>query len=246
VKKQRNKKPSRTTPKNRGPGSRVAVFDIDGTIFRSSLLIEVTNALIANKIFPKGVEEIYKKAKTNWLNRRADYDQYIWDVIRAFDKNIKGVHYKKFKRVAKEVVDAQEDKVYRYTRDLVKELKRRKYFLLAISHSPKDIVDEFAKRLGFDKVYGRLIAMNTDGTFTGKTLLSDLIFNKAKVVERAVLKEDLTLRGSVGVGDTESDIPLLKMVARPICFNPNKKLYSYAKRRGWKIVVERKNVIYKL
>ncbi|GAI32477.1 unnamed protein product, partial [marine sediment metagenome] len=36
----------------------------------------------------------------------------------------------------------------------------------------------------------------------------------------------------VGVGDTESDIAFLKMVEKPICFNPNKKLYQYAKRVG--------------
>jgi phosphoserine phosphatase len=50
----------------------------------------------------------------------------------------------------------------------------------------------------------------------------------------------------VGVGDTESDIPFLKLVDRPICFNPNRKLYAAAKRHGWKVVVERKDVIYKI
>lgn len=225
---------------------KVAVFDIDGTIFRSSLLIEVTDALVLKGIFSKRVEQIYARAKENWLNRKADYDNYIWAVVQAFDKNIRGVHYKDFKKIAREVVHAHEDRVYRYTRDLVKSLKSRGYFLLAISHSPKDIVDEFAKKMGFDKVYGRLIEMKEDGTFTGKTLLGDLIFDKAKVVKRAAVKENLTLKGSVGVGDTESDIPLLTMVEKPICFNPNKKLYNHAKRKKWSVVVERKDVIYKL
>jgi phosphoserine phosphatase len=46
------------------------------------------------------------------------------------------------------------------------------------------------------------------------------------------------------VGDTEGDIPLLESVSRPICFNPNQNLYSYAKRMNWEVVVERKDVIY--
>jgi HAD superfamily hydrolase (TIGR01490 family) len=225
---------------------KVAAFDIDGTIFRSSLLIEVTDALVAQGVFPKSVPEVYKRAKENWLNRKGHYDKYIWAVIKAFDKNIAGIHYRDFKKIARVVVNNQEDRVYRYTRDLVKDLKRRGYFLLAISHSPKDIVDEFAKRLGFDKVYGRLIEMNDDGTFTGETKLSDLIMNKDKVLKRAVERENLTLTGSYAVGDTESDIPLLKMVKNPICFNPNMKLYKHARRQGWKVVAERKDVIYKL
>jgi len=36
------------------------------------------------------------------------------------------------------------------------------------------------------------------------------------------------------------------MVEKPICFNPNQKLHQYAKRAGWEIVVERKDVIYHL
>ena len=75
-------------------------------------------------------------------------------------------------------------------------------------------------------------------------LYLDLIIDKAKVLKRAIEKEKLTLGGSVGVGDTESDIAFLKMVENPICFNPNKKLYQYAKRAGWKVIVERKDVIY--
>ena len=62
----------------------------------------------------------------------------------------------------------------------------------------------------------------------------------------AIEKENLTLSGSIGDGDAESDIPLLKLVEKPICFNPNQKLYTTAKRSGWEVVVERKDVIYNI
>jgi phosphoserine phosphatase len=50
----------------------------------------------------------------------------------------------------------------------------------------------------------------------------------------------------VGVGDTDGDIPLLRKVETPICFNPNQKLYEHAKKEGWPVVVERKDVVYTL
>ena len=56
----------------------------------------------------------------------------------------------------------------------------------------------------------------------------------------------LTLNKSVRVGDSESDIMFLNLVARPICFNPNMKLWNHAKEKGWEVIVERKNVIYEL
>jgi phosphoserine phosphatase len=54
------------------------------------------------------------------------------------------------------------------------------------------------------------------------------------------------LEGSVGVGDTEGDISLLEAVELPICFNPNMKLFERAKLKDWKVVIERKDVIYEL
>ena len=36
------------------------------------------------------------------------------------------------------------------------------------------------------------------------------------------------------------------MVQTPIVFNPNHSLFEVAHRRGWPIVVERKDVIYNL
>ncbi|HNZ86635.1 MAG TPA: HAD family phosphatase [bacterium] len=224
---------------------KIAVFDIDGTIFRSSLLIELVNALIQEGLFSQNVKNTYTKAYKKWSNREGSYEDYINAVVKAFEKNIPGMNYKIFKNIAKKVVSNNRDMVYRYTRDLFKELKKKNYYLLAISHSPKEIVQDFTREWGFDSFYGRVYEVS-DNKFTGKTLHLDLISDKSKMLKYAIKKENLTLNNSIGVGDSESDISLLKMVEKPICFNPNKKLYTTAKRLGWKIVVERKDVIYNL
>lgn len=225
---------------------KVAIFDIDGTIFRSSLLIELVEAMIAEGLLPPSLRKIYAKAYKDWLDRKDIYEKYIGAVVLAYNKKIKGVDHKEFLKVARKVIAFHKNRVYRFTRDLVRDLKKKKYYLLAISHSPREIVKEFSKELGFNKVYGRIYNIDKRGKFTDEVLYLDLISDKAKVLARAVEKENLTLRGSVGVGDTESDINFLKMVDRPICFNPNKKLYDFARRAGWEIVVERKDVIYKI
>ena len=225
---------------------KLAIFDIDGTIFRSSLLIEVTNALIAEGVFPASTRKMYQRAFDNWLNREDSYGKYIAVVVVAFYTHIRGVPPATFRRVVKKVIAYHKHRVYRYTRDLVKQLRQRKYFLLAISHSPADLVAEFGKYFGFYKVYGRLMHIGNDGKLTGHLPPDDPINDKAKILKRAVARHNLSLRGSIGLGDSESDIPFLKMIDKPIYFNPNGKLYRYAKRAGWKVVVERKDVIYHL
>lgn len=225
---------------------RVAVFDVDGTIFRSSLLIQLVSRLIEKGAFPASTRAVYEREYERWLNREGDYQEYIDAVVRAFVGHLKGLHYSALADAAKEIVDEQWKRTYRYPRELLKELKDKGYFLLAVSHSPKTVLDKFCPRLGFDKVYGMIYETGPQDLFTGNVVDQHLIMNKAAIVRRAVEKENLTLAHSIGVGDTESDVPLLEVVAKPICFNPNQKLYRTAKRLGWKVIVERKDVIYEL
>lgn len=223
----------------------VAFFDIDGTIFRSSLLIELVEALIREGVFPAEAREVYTTQYEAWRNREGSYEAYIEAVIKSYLANIKGVYYGDVADVGRGVVAVQRRRVYRHTRDLVDKLKREGYYLVAISQSPKTLLDDFCEQYGFDKVYGRVYELGPQDRFTGVVSDEHLIRNKATIVKRVFDHQPtLTTADSIAVGDTEGDIPLLESVSNPICFNPNQALYQYAKRRQWEVVVERKDVIY--
>lgn len=222
---------------------KIAVFDIDGTIFRSSLLIELTDALIQEGIFESDVRKEYAVSYKKWLDRKDSYEKYNSKIVTTFDKNIKGVDYKTFKKIARRAVLFHKNRVYKYTRDLVTQLKKEGYYLLAISQSPREVVRPFAKEMGFDEMYGFIFEVKK-GKLTGQRLHSEIMLHKDAVLQHVAQKQNISLQNSVGIGDTENDIPFLELVKRPICFNPNKNLFNYAKRKGWTIVVERKDVIY--
>ena len=224
---------------------RVAVFDIDGTIFRSSLLIELVEKFIEEGLFPYTSHSFYEEEYQRWLDRRGSYEDYINKVVQTYRQSIKGVKLADALEIADRLMLFHKNRVYRFTRDLVKKLEKT-HFLLAISHSPYHVVEPFCREWGFNKIYAMIYEVDNGGIFTGNVEYEDLIKDKGKILERAVSKEKLTLKGSMGVGDTESDIPILKLVARPIAFNPNRKLYQVAKKNRWEIVVERKDMIYKL
>lgn len=225
---------------------KVACFDVDGTIFRSSLLIEIVDVLIEQGSFPESARDTFRVREEEWRDRKGDYESYIEAVVRAFMGHLKGLSVADFDRASTIVIERNHDRVYRYTRDLLSQLKQDGYFLLAISHSPKWLLDKFCGEYGFDKVYGKRYVIDDTDHFTG-AIVDDAVFeNKAAVLERAVDVEGLTLVDSVGVGDTEGDIPMLSLVTRPICFNPNASLYEHAQQQGWKVVVERKDVIYQI
>ncbi len=224
----------------------VAVFDVDGTIFRSSLFIELVERLIQEGHLPSSMRETYGDKKEKWVNREGRYDEYVRAMVEATYVYFKGISMDAFSSAAKTVVDSQSKHVYRYTRDLLTRLKSDGYFLLAVSHSPKAILDYFCPEWGFDKWYGLMYEADEAGKLTARVIDQHVILDKAAILKRAVENQGLTYEKSVGVGDSESDIPFLSLVETPICFNPSSGLYAHAQKNGWKTVVERKDVVYEL
>ncbi len=226
---------------------RLGIFDIDGTVFRSSLLIEFTNGLINEGSFPARARKEIEADYFAWLDRKGHYDTYIKRVVAIHAKYLRGLAEREVERVVHRVINEQKDRVYRFTRDLIAELRRKKFYLVAVSGSSHHIVPHFAKHFGFQTSYGSLYEVKK-GVFTGKTLRENQAQTKVAILEQLLYDKgiDVDWKHSVAVGDTESDAPLLELVGRPIAFNPNRILADEARRRGWEIIVERKDVIYRV
>lgn len=224
---------------------KLAVFDIDGTLFRSSLLIELMRGLVGEGIFPKSANLKISKEYNAWLNREGGYGDYLTRVVDVYEKYIQGCDEGEVSKVVEAVLKKEKKKVYRYTRKLIKDLKGKNYFLFAISGSPGHILTSFAKEMKFDKYLGGYYEV-VDGKFTGHQPFGNPSHDKKKTLQNFLERKyaDFDLENSIGVGDTESDIPFLEMIGNPIAFNPNHGLAEYAKKNKWKIVVERKDVIY--
>jgi len=226
---------------------KLGIFDIDGTLFRSSLLIEVTNGLFAAGIFPKEARNDLEKEYGAWLNRKGHYDEYLQKVVTLHGTWSAGVHVEAMRAITKAVMREHKDRVYRFTRGLITRLKEQNYFLLTVSGSPDYIVQEFARHFGFDRAFGTIYEVKR-GRFTGAIEKMNTVTDKPRVV-RAFLKEAsmrADFKKSIAVGDTDSDSALLEMVGFPIAFNPNRRLADYARKKKWPIVVERKDVIYRV
>ncbi len=224
---------------------KLAIFDIDGTIFRSSLVIELSHALVGAGIFPGIARKEIAKEYLAWLDRKGTYEAYINKVVKIYVQHIAGKSFAKVDKVAKQVIAFQKDRTYRFTRDLIKKLKAEHYILAAVSGSPSYIVEEYAKTIGFDVFFGTELEV-LGGKFTGKVKNLDSAFNKAKIVKRLAKIYNADLRQSMAVGDTEGDIKMLSLVGYPTAFNPNLLLAKAAKKRKWKIILERKDVIYRV
>ncbi len=222
---------------------KIAIFDIDGTVFRKNLHFELIDELSWRGIFSKNARRSLVETYARWLEHRGTYEEYRRKIVSIYANELKGCRQKDIIEASQKVAGFNKNRTYIFTRDLIKKLKKGSYAVIAISGSPVEVIKEYNKHLKFDEVFGSVYETDGRGIYTGRTIFEP-VKHKGHLVGQYISEYGLTLEDSYGIGDTESDISFLKMVAHPIAFNPNLNLERVARRNGWKIIVEKKDVIY--
>jgi HAD superfamily hydrolase (TIGR01490 family) len=224
---------------------RFAAFDIDGTLVRWQLYHAIASELAGQGLFTPEQLATIEDARTKWKNRTHEdsFKTYEQELVNAYSKAMLNLDVDRFNHAAEAVFNEYKDQIYIYTKGLIKQLKEEGYLLFAISGSQTEVVEKIAHYYGFDDYLGTLFEQK-DGHFTGAAKIARSA--KDKALQRLAAKHNASYEGSIAVGDSLSDVPMLAAVERPIAFNPEKRLFAHARDHGWDIVVERKNTVYEL
>ncbi len=223
-----------------------AVFDIDGTIIRWQLYHSLADSLIQTGYIKDSDAKIVIAAREKWQRREASYSfqDYEATLVPIMQKSLASVPAGIYKNLTSEVFQKNKDRIYTYTVNLIRNLQNRGYLIFLISGSMEILVKQIADYYKCDDFAGSKL------TFEGKSVNGrDVIMthnNKSDYLNMMVARHNTDFVDSIGVGDTDGDIEMLKLVQNPIAFNPNLDLFNFAKEHHWQIIVERKNVIYNL
>lgn len=222
---------------------RFAAFDIDGTIFRWQLYHALFDEFHRIGIIDETAALPVFAARDTWQSRSVDFEDYENLLTDTLEAAMHDIDEKVLNQAAKHIQQAEGSRVYRYTANLMKDLKARGYTIIAISGSHQQLVERFAEEYPIDIVYGRQFT-TIDGKIQGGA--PAIYGHKAEILQEIVAQNNLVWDESYAIGDTNSDGDMMALVTNPIAFNPDRTLYQRARANRWTIVVERKNVIYKL
>ncbi|WP_392444720.1 HAD family hydrolase [Sneathia vaginalis] len=226
-------------------------FDVDGTIFRNSLLIEHFKLLIKNGYLSKDAwTSSVEKNFENWSNREGDYDTYLEDLVNKYVEGIKNISEEVVNKIAEEVIEKKSDKLYRYAKECIEVHRQKGHKLILISGSPDFLVEKMAKKLGFDDYKATIYVIN-NGSYTGEQIPMWDSYSKNKAINEYVTKYGLNLNDCYSYGDTTGDVSMLRLVGHPYAINPAKRLLDTICEdedlsNKVTLIIERKDVIYKL
>ena len=232
--------------------TKAAFFDIDGTIFRNSLMIKHFQKLISFEVIDPVIW--YTKVKDvylEWEKRYGDFEEYLEILARVYLEELKGIDRAYIEYIADHVIKLNGDMVYRYSRNQIDWHKKQGHKVFFISGSPDFLVSRMAEKYGVTEYRGTIYKVDEENKFTGEVVRMWDSQSKLKELNNFIEKYDVDLETSYAYGDTTGDISMLRMVGNPITINPNKGLLMEIKEdkelsKRTSIIIERKNVIYKL
>lgn len=228
-----------------------AFFDIDGTIYRDSLMLEhFRNLIDYDLIDPNYWYDHAKKTYENWDKRQGDYEDYLDEVSISYVKALKGIHKSEIDFTTNHLINKKSDRVYKYTRQTIKNHLRLGHKIIFISGSPDFLVEKMAKRYEATDYCGSTYEYNEQGIFEGKIIPMWDKKSKNKAIDHFVEKYNIDLDRSYAYGDTNGDFTMIKRVGYPFAINPAKELLVNMQRdeevsQKAYVIIERKDVIYK-
>lgn len=228
-----------------------AFFDIDGTLFRNSLLIEHFLLLTADGIIP---EEAWSKEIgplfDKYQNRFGAYEDYLDKASLVYQQKLTGLDKDIIDKYSDIVIEKNKDKVYMVTRKAVEFHKKNNHKIFFISGSPEFLVNQYAHIYGADESIATKYEFDQTDKFTG--LVTPMWDGRSKLGAVIDLAEryNLDLDNSYAYGDTNGDITMFQMVGHPHAINPSyeliEKLYNDDELREKTIInLERKDVNYR-
>ncbi|MBV8941014.1 MAG: HAD-IB family hydrolase [Solirubrobacterales bacterium] len=111
---------------------------------------------------------------------------------------------------------------------------RRVYIITAAAH---ELAQMLARVLAFDGGIGSRFSEIRDGVFTGRpTGVFIYGAGKAQAIAELAEREGIDLAGSYAYSDSESDLPMLRLVGHPVAVNPDAQLTRIARAEGWDVL----------
>src|SRR5215208_4307360 len=229
-------RPSRKKRKKKSdekPGEVAAIFDVDGTLVGSNVVSYF--AWLRMRELPAPVRPIW----LTWFLTKIPYYWGLDKISRAhfnriFYKNYAGWKPSRARHLGKEsFAGFTLDRLFPEALQQLRDHKAAGHRVVLLSGA-LDFLLEPMKDLADDVLCSTLAQEN--GAYTGELTGAPVAGEaRARMLASFARRRGLDLSRSYAYADSISDLPMLEAVGNPVAVNPDRRLGTAAKARGWKV-----------
>ena len=216
-----------------------AIFDLDRTLLKTS-----STAAINLALFSKGL--VGRSSVPGQALFMRFYDVFgetlpSMALARAAALASRGWSVAEVAEAAEEAAENLEQIVLPYVPELIESHRAEGRLLVLATTTPYQLIEPFAKRLGFDTIVATRYQHRPDEDgverFTG-SVDGGFVWAGGKLgaVRQWASAEDVDLRASYAYSDSFYDLPLLLAVGHPTAVNPDYRLHAMATVARWPVL----------
>jgi putative phosphoserine phosphatase / 1-acylglycerol-3-phosphate O-acyltransferase len=211
-----------------------AFFDLDGTLVAGFTAVILTQERLRRRDIGVGELLSMVQAGLNHTLGRIEFEELIGKAASA----LRGRMLSDLDEIGERLfIQRIESRIYPEMRELVRAHVARGHTVVLSSSALTIQVDPVARFLGITNLLTNKFETNEDGQLTGEVQRPILWGpGKAAAVQRFAAANHIDLKDSYFYADGDEDVALMYLVGNPRPTNPEGKMATVAKRRGWPIL----------
>ncbi|HWT22836.1 MAG TPA: HAD-IB family hydrolase, partial [Solirubrobacteraceae bacterium] len=220
----------------RRPGERgAAFFDLDRTLMAGSSAFQFGRAAYRSGLVSR--RRLAADAWENWRFRLNGSTDAGTDAMRArMGDLLAGVRVRDLQRLAPDVLAGVLPRLYPRMLQIAYEHQDAGRPIFICTAAAQEMAELMAIVLTFDGAVGSVSEV-VGGQYTGRPggpfTYRD---GKAAAIRELAAREDIDLQASWAYSDSESDLPMLRLVGHPVAVNPDAELERVARAERWEIL----------
>jgi HAD superfamily hydrolase (TIGR01490 family) len=214
------------------PGIGVAFFDLDRTLIAGSSAFQFGRAA-----FKAGLLDRKQLARDAWENvlfrLKGSTDERTAKLKQRMGEALAGVRVRDMQRLAPEVLAGVLPRLYPQMLQIAYEHQDAGRPIIICTAAAQEMAELMAIVLTFDGAIGSVSEI-ADGAYTGREG-GHFTYRegKAAAMREFAEAEGIDLAKSYAYTDSESDLPMLRLVGHPVAVNPDAELTRIARAEGW-------------
>ncbi len=212
-----------------------AFFDLDRTLIAGSSAFQFGRAA-----YRAGIVTRRQLAEDAWENlrfRMHGSTDASTDAVRArVGKMLEGLRVRDLQRLAPDVLAGVLPRLYPQMLAIAYEHQDAGRPIFICTAASQEMAELMAIVLTFDGAVGS-VAEVVDGHYTGREG-GPFTYRegKAEAIRDLAAREAIDLAASWAYSDSESDLPMLRLVGHPVAVNPDAELGRIARVEGWEVL----------
>lgn len=210
--------------------SKIAFFDIDGTIYKGNIIEPLINSQVKNKILNKVFADEIHNLHSLLGERKISRDEASRKIVTSWAQGLKGQAYQNIFVHSEDFIKNNLQNFYSFTKPLF-ELIKNDHDIVLSSNEPQFVCEVVLNRFGLTNISSTVFEVR-NGILTGEVIQFNSTLEDKKSASKKFM-DQYDYIGSCAFGDSITDVGILDVVENSICVNPSNELKEFAEQKGW-------------